>query len=53
MKPRIIATVLAICVNEQEAEIDRLSSIFKKFGTIQQMRVVRPDRKLPTYLQVR
>lgn len=51
MKPRIIATVLAICVNEQEAEIDRLSSIFKKFGTIQQMRVVRPDRKLPTYLQ--
>ena len=53
VKPRIIATVLAICVSEEDAEIDRLSSIFKQFGTIQQMRIVRPDIKLPTYLQVR
>lgn len=50
-QPKIIATILAICISEEEAEIDRLSAIFKEFGSIQQMRVVRPERTLPPYLQ--
>ena len=52
-QPKIIATILAICISEEEAEIDRLSAIFKEFGSIQQMRVVRPERTLPPYLQVK
>jgi hypothetical protein len=45
-----ISTILAIRVSEQDAEIDRLSSIFKIYGKIQQMRVVPPEKKLPAYL---
>ena len=47
-----ISTILAIRVSEQDAEIDRLSSIFKIYGKIQQMRVVPPEKKLPAYLLV-
>ncbi|CAG5103918.1 Oidioi.mRNA.OKI2018_I69.chr1.g1000.t1.cds [Oikopleura dioica] len=47
---RSITSVLAINVAEEDAEIERLSSLFKEFGRIQQMRIVPPDRKLPVYL---
>jgi hypothetical protein len=45
-----ISTVLAIRVSESDAEIEKLSSIFKKFGKIEQMRVIPPEKKLPSYL---
>jgi hypothetical protein len=52
-RPRVISTVLAIRVKPDEAEIDHLSAKFKHFGPIQQMRVVKPDKKIPSYLHVR
>lgn len=47
---RAITSVLAINVAEEDAEIERISSLFKEFGRIQQMRIVPPGRKLPVYL---
>lgn len=49
-KPKAISTILAIRVPEEDAEIDRLSAMFKCYGKIQQMRVVLPEKKLPAYL---
>ena len=52
-KPKSISTILAIRVPEEDAEIDRLSTIFKIYGKIQQMRVLSPEKKVPAYLLVR
>ena len=49
---RAITSVLVINVAEEDAEIERISSLFKEFGRIQQMRIVPPGRKLPVYLHV-
>lgn len=51
-RPKPISTILAIRVPEEDAEIDRLSAIFKVHGKIQQMRIVPPEKKLPNYLLV-
>ena len=51
-RPKPISTILAIRVAEEDAEIDRLSAIFKVHGKIQQMRIVPPEKKLPNYLLV-
>lgn len=51
-KQKAISTILAIRVPEEDAEIDRLSAMFKCYGKIQQMRVVLPEKKLPAYLLV-
>ena len=51
-RPKPISTILAIRVPEEDAEIDRLSAMFKCYGKIQQMRVVLPEKKLPAYLLV-
>ena len=51
-KQKAISTILAIRVPEEDAEIDRLSAMFKCHGKIQQMRVVLPEKKLPAYLLV-
>lgn len=49
-RPKPISTILAIRVPDEDAEIDRLSAIFKVHGKIQQMRIVPPEKKLPNYL---